>query len=578
MIKETILRLACLALAGVLAQATPAHARQTPAEALRDPSTLMVIAHRGCVGDAPEVSLASIHACDGAGIQGIELDVRRSRDGHLVAIHDATVDRTTNGSGKVAEMDLADIRRLRLRVGYGGPNVPVTDEPVPTVDEMLRLAKDKGYVVHLDIKAASYREVADAVAAAGMAGQATAWISGRPDDPDQVDPALGEVLALVPRIQACGEGSPANCRPNSPADLMGFARFRPAGYFLWYRATPADFRAFQATPRPPGTRLTTETLWTVDNLPRPERQARYRELRELGADMFLTDRPAELAAFLRALERRGDGPAVAAHRGGAMHRPENTLPAFRHAAELGADVLELDMVMTADDQLVVYHDAAISDAICIPDPTLEVTLPVPVRSLTLPQVRRFDCGSRVRGIYDVPGYQPVPGERIPTVDEVLREFAATGLVFYAETKVPKPSAGVADVDPEAFARRIDELVRRHGVEDRFILQSSDYRTIDALHAINPRIRTCLLGAHRWKHRDFLATLRRHGASCILLRDNIASREDVKALQDAGILVYSEVIDDPGKWEAYRDLGVDVIFTNHPEGALDFLGRSKPATR
>lgn len=264
-------------------------------------------------------------------------------------------------------------------------------------------------------------------------------------------------------------------------------------------------------------------------------------------------------------------PQIAAHRGGAMHRPENTLPAFQHAVDLGVEVLELDMVMTADDGLVVYHDATINPTLCTPDADAGPGVVAgPVRALTVAQTRQFDCGTQVRDIYDVPGYQAVPGERIPTVEEVLREFADTDVTFYAETKVPKPREGVPDIDTTLFAAKIDELVRKYRLEERFILQSSDYRTIDALHAINPRITTCLLRAHDWDHREFLATLRKHNAGCILLRDNITSADEVRQLQDEGILVYSEVIDSQEQWERYVHLGADVIFTNHPEGAIEYL--------
>ncbi|MGY1531320.1 glycerophosphodiester phosphodiesterase [Luteimonas sp. A649] len=262
-------------------------------------------------------------------------------------------------------------------------------------------------------------------------------------------------------------------------------------------------------------------------------------------------------------------PAVAAHRGGAMHRPENTISAFDHAIALDVDVLELDMVMTVDDQLIVHHDATINPDICTPDPGSDVVAG-PVRGLTLEQTRQFDCGTKVRDIYAVEGHKAVPGARIPTVDEVLQRYRKEDVTFYGETKVPKSMPGVTDVDPVAFATLVEAAVRQNGLEDRFILQSSDYRTIDALHAINPRIRTCLLGAHKWGHRDFLATLQQHHATCILLRDSIADRDDVKALQAAGVQVYSEVVDTPDAWRKYLDLGVDVLFTNHPEGAIEFV--------
>src|SRR5690606_25110978 len=117
------------------------------------------------------------------------------------------------------------------------------------------------------------------------------------------------------------------------------------------------------------------------------------------------------ASCVGAQERAVDaGPAVAAHRGGAMHRPENTMVAFRHAVELGAEVLEFDMVMTADDELVVHHDAQINPALCVPDAGSGL-MAGPVRALTYQQTRQFDCGSLVRDIYDVPGFVAEPGAR-----------------------------------------------------------------------------------------------------------------------------------------------------------------------
>ncbi|MCL7715467.1 glycerophosphodiester phosphodiesterase family protein [Stenotrophomonas mori] len=289
--------LLCAALAAGLLPPGPAAAQQTPV--LRDPSRVLVIAHRGCVGEAPEVSVASIHACVGKDIDGIELDIRKTRDGVLVSIHDDTVDRTTDGSGRVDGMTLEEIRRLRLRRGNGGAYAVVTDEPVPTLEDMLRAAREAGFIVHLDIKDATHAEVAAVVQRLGMAGRASAWISGAPAAAHQPDPRVGEVLAIIPRIQECPPSEHPACRSGALDDLEGFAAYRPAGYFLWYRSTPAFFQRFNAAARVPETRVATETLWEIDNLPTPQRHARYRELRALGATLFLTDKPADMARVLR---------------------------------------------------------------------------------------------------------------------------------------------------------------------------------------------------------------------------------------------------------------------------------------
>lgn len=301
--REAAIRLVRVAIAACLLMQTGgvlAHSARAadPGQKLRDPSRVLVIAHRGCVGEAPEVSVASIHACASKGIDGIELDIRKSRDGGLVSIHDATLERTTNGTGKVADHTAEELRNLRLRRGNGGPNVVVTDERLPALEEMLLAAKEHGFIVHLDIKAASHAEVAELVRRLGMQGQVTAWLTGSPDDARQPDVKVGEVLAIVPRIQNCPQNAPETCRPSDMKDVMGFARYNPAGYFLDYRSTPEFFAAFNATRRPDGSRLTTETLWQIDSLPAPQRHAAYRRLLDAGATMFLTDKPVDMVEFM----------------------------------------------------------------------------------------------------------------------------------------------------------------------------------------------------------------------------------------------------------------------------------------
>ena len=111
----------------------------------------MVAAHRGCWKNAPENSVQAIRDCIALGIDIVEIDVRRSRDGHLVVIHDVRVDRTTNGTGKVSDLTLGDLRALRLRTGKGGHDATLTDERIPTLAEAIAAAKG-AILVNIDAK------------------------------------------------------------------------------------------------------------------------------------------------------------------------------------------------------------------------------------------------------------------------------------------------------------------------------------------------------------------------------------------------------------------------------------------
>ncbi|HQR91299.1 MAG TPA: glycerophosphodiester phosphodiesterase family protein, partial [Caulobacter sp.] len=111
---------------------------------------VLISAHRAVLDDStPENSLAGIRAT-GAAIRPalLEIDVTRTRDGALVLMHDDTLNRTTNGRGRVADHTLAQLRATRLIDGAG----KVTDAPPPTLREALDAAGKVGSIVTLDFK------------------------------------------------------------------------------------------------------------------------------------------------------------------------------------------------------------------------------------------------------------------------------------------------------------------------------------------------------------------------------------------------------------------------------------------
>lgn len=99
-----------------------------------------VIAHRGASAEAPENSLAAFELGMALGADAIELDVRRTADGALLVIHDATLERTTDGAGEIAELSRARVAAARLSDG----------EPVPELEEVLR--RFPGVEITIDVK------------------------------------------------------------------------------------------------------------------------------------------------------------------------------------------------------------------------------------------------------------------------------------------------------------------------------------------------------------------------------------------------------------------------------------------
>src|SRR6266403_759675 len=110
---------------------------------------MLVIAHRGASGHAPENTLAAFKKAVALGATFVETDLHLSRDAHFVAIHDATVNRTTNGQGAVHDMTLAELRRLDAGSWFGSE---FAGERIPTIEEILEFAKKHDVVFYLELK------------------------------------------------------------------------------------------------------------------------------------------------------------------------------------------------------------------------------------------------------------------------------------------------------------------------------------------------------------------------------------------------------------------------------------------
>ncbi|MGV2128665.1 glycerophosphodiester phosphodiesterase family protein [Agrobacterium vitis] len=119
--------------------------------ASRTNPTILTIAHRGLWKSTAENSLASIRAAIAQGVDMVEIDTQSSANGHLVVIHDATLDRTTTGSGTVSELSFDVIRQAKLRSAAGGPQAKITEECVPTLEEILEEARGR-ITVNIDTK------------------------------------------------------------------------------------------------------------------------------------------------------------------------------------------------------------------------------------------------------------------------------------------------------------------------------------------------------------------------------------------------------------------------------------------
>jgi glycerophosphoryl diester phosphodiesterase len=108
-----------------------------------------VIGHRGASGHAPENTMASFRRAVELGARFIETDLHLSRDSHLLAIHDSTLERTTNGHGAVQDYNLVELRELDAGSWFGPE---FAGQRIPTLEEVFRFAHEADIIFYLEIK------------------------------------------------------------------------------------------------------------------------------------------------------------------------------------------------------------------------------------------------------------------------------------------------------------------------------------------------------------------------------------------------------------------------------------------
>ena len=307
---KAVLPVALAACLAASALPSAAHAADPAAimRHIRDPQGgVLVAAHRGCHekaphhgwGTTPENSGSALLRCVALGVEIMETDIHKTRDGYLVMIHDDRVDRTTDGTGAVADLTLRQIKALHLRDDEGGPAAPVTTETVPTLDELLALARDR-IVLNLDIKDMIYAEVIDAVVRAGAQDRVIVKTTGGIGSPalaaiapyDRVpfmvipttgDPQAADLPAVIAR-QAAGRTRPVAMElPHIPAAALPAIATagRAAGVRLWVNTLFAGFVTGMGS--------------DIDALRDPD--AVWGTLIRAGVSMIQTDEPEALVRY-----------------------------------------------------------------------------------------------------------------------------------------------------------------------------------------------------------------------------------------------------------------------------------------
>lgn len=273
------------------------------------------------------------------------------------------------------------------------------------------------------------------------------------------------------------------------------------------------------------------------------------------------------------------------HRGARGLKPENTLPAFETALDLGVSTLELDLHFSSDQQVVVWHDPVIDSAKCrVPG---GVAVDGLISASSADSLATLICdGNPDPARFPDQNAEPteLAGDAwgIVTLDQLfdfVEQYAQSDLKstdqragasvvrFNIETKrVPDDPTAIGDdfdgVAPGAFELAILELIERRGMAERTTIQSFDHRSLWAIRTVSPDQKLAAL-TRRGEVPDFVE-LAENGAAIWSPTQSAVTESRVVEAHDAGLLVIPWTVNEVDEMTALLDMGVDGLITDRPD--------------
>ena len=244
---------------------------------------------------------------------------------------------------------------------------------------------------------------------------------------------------------------------------------------------------------------------------------------------------------------------LAAHRGGSLLSPENSLLAFKNALALGADFIEFDVHLSRDGEVMVIHDATLDRT---------TTGSGPVRDRTLAELKTVRLKDRSSAVTQEP---------MPTLDEVTAVAAQAGRRMLLEIKVDPAKARYPGIEEKVMA-----ILDRHGMVASTVVMSFEAPTWRRIRELRPDVATCALYSARTLRRAGLTAeldvLKAAGVGYIGVEHTAVDAAAVAEARRAGVGVGAWTVNDAGEMKRMIEAGVTILITDQPDVAKTLLGR------
>ncbi len=264
------------------------------------------------------------------------------------------------------------------------------------------------------------------------------------------------------------------------------------------------------------------------------------------------------------------------HRGCRGIMPENTIPAFKKALELGVTTLELDVVISKDKQVVVSHEPFFSPEICqdaAGKPVSKEQSPsYSLYQLTYAEIQSFDCGSRGNSRFPdqqkMVVHKPLLSEVLQMTLQYCREKSIPLVQFNIEIKSTPAGDDVLHPSVPEFSALVYQVVKEYIPLEHLILQSFDFRTLQYWHEHYPAVRLAALVENA---KSVSANIQDLGFTPQIYSPYyklLSGKEAVRKIHAAGMKVIPWTINEVKDMRKVKSWGVDGIITDYPNRIAD----------
>lgn len=267
---------------------------------------------------------------------------------------------------------------------------------------------------------------------------------------------------------------------------------------------------------------------------------------------------------------------VQGHRGDRGNFPENTIPAFLSAVKKGVAVIELDVVISKDQKVVVSHENFMS-AQYMSDPdgnpiSKEKERSYNLYEMTYDSIKRFDSGSRGNAGFPsqqkIKTYKPLLAEVIDSVEQYIKVNKLKPVRYNIEIKSEKSDYGKRQPRPEVFSAMVMKVITDKGIEKKMNIQSFDPELLNVLHKKYPKpVIAFLVGegtlTENLAKLDFLPEI--YSPNYKLL-----DKQEVNALRTLKMKIIPWTVNEDAAIDQLLALQVDGIITDYPEKVLKKL--------